>query len=213
MPRWAMVMDLRKCIGCKTCSAVCKEMNKVPTARSWRRVIECNVGQFMREKRIFLPMNCMQCDNPPCVDVCPTSATYQRPDGIVDINYDLCVGCGSCVVACPYSARDISKRDRIVVEENNQSENFVIKDQDRIGICTKCNFCISRIESAITNGYRPGVDFQATPYCVHFCTGNALFFGDLEDHESNVSQLIKENNTLRLHEELGTEPSIYYILE
>ena len=87
------------------------------------------------------------------------------------------------------------------------------KPADRVGICTKCNFCIQRVELGLEKGLRPGIDPEASPVCVNCCIAGALSFGDLEDPKSNVSQLIKENNTLRLHENLGTEPSIYYILE
>ena len=212
MPRWAMVIDLRKCVGCKTCSYACQGINKVLLWPQWRQVDECEVEGFQGPDRIFLPRNCMHCSEAPCLSACPTGATYRRSGGIIDIDYDLCIGCGSCIVACPYHARAISYRDETPSAAFSPIAEGK-KPADRVGICTKCNFCIQRVELGLEKGLRPGIDPEASPVCVNCCIAGALSFGDLGDPESNVSQLIKENNTLRLHEELGTEPSIYYILE
>ena len=105
MTRWAMVADLRRCVGCQTCTAACKHANATPPGVQWRRVLDMEFGEYPDVQRAFVPVGCMHCDEPPCMDVCPTTATNKRADGIVTIDYDLCIGCAYCAVACPYQAR------------------------------------------------------------------------------------------------------------
>jgi len=188
-------------------------MNRVPPDR-WRRVVDLGVSGPPERQRTFLPMNCMQCDDPPCQEVCPTGATFRRPDGIVDVDYELCVGCGYCVVACPYKARTILSGNGhgIEVALLPQEVGASIANPDRIGVASKCNFCAPRIERGLAQGLKPGVDPEASPACVIACSTKAMHFGDLDDPESTVSRLIRENKTARMQEELGTEPAVYYIV-
>ena len=188
MTRWAMVADLRRCVGCQTCTAACKVTNATSPHVQWRRVLDLEVGEFPEVKRAFVPVGCMQCDEPPCMEVCPSTATRKRADGIVTIDPDLCIGCSYCAVACPYDAR------------------FKVN-----GVATKCNFCASRIDAGLANGLKPGVDPAATPACVNSCIANALHFGDVEDPASNISELLAEHQHFRLNEELGTGPRMYYL--
>jgi phenylacetyl-CoA:acceptor oxidoreductase subunit 1 len=213
MARWGMVIDLRKCIGCEMCSNVCLEMNRNPVGANWRQVIDRKIEENPDLIRLFVPMNCMHCSAPPCLDVCPSGATYQRDDGIVEIKNELCIGCGYCVVACPYLARTISFEDKVQFELREGLQNPAVVKPDRIGICTKCNFCLKRIEDGLAKGLKPGTDPDVGPICVKFCIAGALFFGDLDDPESKVSQLIREHETVCLQEELGTKPSVYYIIK
>lgn len=211
MVRWGMVIDLRKCIGCLSCTTVCTETNKLP-GNIWRRVLDCGVSGSPERQRTSLPMNCMHCSEPSCLKVCPTTATKQRPDGIVDINYEQCVGCGYCIVACPYEARTIIEseiEDVTIFQESDKTNS----KPDRIGVCTKCNFCLPRVDAGLKQGLKPGIDTEATPVCVITCISDSMHFGNLDDPDSNVSRLIKDNKTLRLQEKLGTEPSIYYIIK
>lgn len=208
MPRWAMVIDLRNCIGCGTCQEICNQLNNVPPGGSWRRLVERTIKTDSTQKRLFLTMSCMHCDDPPCLEVCPTGATYQRVDGIVDIKEGLCVGCGACVLACPYKARSINFAEKMSCYDKDGNE---LNMQDRIGICTKCDFCLKVVDAGLENGQQPGVDPDATPKCVRYCLGNALYFGDRDDPKSEISRLISENQTVCLQEELGTNPSVYYI--
>ena len=185
-----MVIDLLRCVGCQTCTAACKNKNETPPGVQWRRVLDIESGVYPTVRRTFVPVGCMQCDDPPCMSVCPSTATRKRDDGIVTIDPNLCIGCGYCIVACPYEAR--YKSD---------------------GIATKCNFCIERIDSGIANELTPGIDPAATPVCVNDCIAGAMHFGDLDDPNSNVSKLLASNKHFRMHEELGTAPRIYYLWE
>lgn len=97
--RWVMVIDLRKCVGCSACTIACVAENKLPPGVVYRPVLEEEIGEYPNVTRRFLPRLCNQCDNPPCVPVCPVKATYKRPDGIVEINYEQCIGCRYCLPA------------------------------------------------------------------------------------------------------------------
>jgi phenylacetyl-CoA:acceptor oxidoreductase subunit 1 len=209
MTHWGMVIDLRKCIGCETCQHVCKDVNDA----EWRRVIDIIMEDNPKGPKVFITIGCMHCVAPPCLEVCPTGSTKHRPDGIVKIDQELCVGCGACILACPYESRKITFGDKILHHICHEQENPGWENPDRIGICGKCDFCSSCVDAGLKKGLQPGKDSEATPLCVRYCIAEALYFGDLDDPESEVSRLIRENKTSCLNEELGTEPSVFYILE
>ncbi|HVL55839.1 MAG TPA: 4Fe-4S dicluster domain-containing protein [Burkholderiaceae bacterium] len=210
MTRWAMVVDLRRCVGCQTCTAACKHANATPPGVQWRRVLDLETGEFPDVQRAFVPVACMHCDEPPCRDVCPTTATRKRADGVVTIDYDLCIGCAYCTVACPYQARSLARRATFAYGEPIPAET-VRHDDARLGVATKCTFCVERIDAGIAAGQRPGVDPDATPACANSCIAGALHFGDVDDPNGNVSQLLARNQHFRMHEELGTGPGVYYL--
>jgi len=199
--RWGMLIDLRKCIGCGACALACKQTKG--TKPPVRRVIDCGLSGPPERIRNFLPLSCMNCANPPCLEACPTGATHKRPDGIVEIKADLCMGCGYCVLACPYRARTIS--------DGSRRDALDLNVRKKTGTCTKCNFCLERVESGLGKALIPGRDPEATPVCVLACSAGALSFGNLNDPGSKISKLLKENKALRLQEELGTLPSVFYI--
>lgn len=213
MARWGMVIDLRKCVGCQTCTITCKQTNNLPPGVFWRRVADCETGTYPNVQRTFLPMGCMHCSDAPCLEVCPTTATYRRDDGIVGIDYDLCIGCGYCIVACPYLARTVIHEQDAYYGDSFTPPEAVLFDADRYGVCTKCNFCLPRVDAGLEQGLQPGIDFEATPMCVGACISNALHFGDLDDPGSNVSRMIEENGAVQMLEEMGTDPAVYYIVE
>ncbi len=105
MPRYGMVIDLLRCIGCHGCQMACKAENATPPGITFARVAFQEVGKFPNMAKIMLPLVCMHCDDPACVDACPTGATQKRQDGIVFIDQDKCIGCKYCMMACPYAAR------------------------------------------------------------------------------------------------------------
>jgi len=210
MTRWAMTADLRRCVGCQTCTAACKHTNATPPEVQWRRVLDMEFGEYPNVKRVFVPVGCQHCEEPPCMHVCPTLATKQRADGIVTIDYDLCIGCAYCMVACPYQARYKTQTASFAYGAPSQSESKR-RDDSRLAVATKCTFCVDRIDAGLAAGLKPGVDPAATPACVNSCIADALAFGDLDDPNSNVSKLLAENQSFRMHEELGTKPGFHYL--
>jgi Fe-S-cluster-containing dehydrogenase component len=145
------------------------------------------------------------------VEVCPVKATYHRDDGLVVMDYDRCIGCRYCEVACPYDARRFNWK--AYTEENPYIPTWGIAEVERRprGVVEKCTFCIHRIDEGLANGLMPGEHPEATPACVNICPVGARTFGNLNDPESKVSQVLAVNATIRLREELGTDPNVYYI--
>ena len=210
--RWVMVIDLRKCIGCSACTVACIAENHLPPGVVYRPVLEEEIGEYPHVTRRFTPRPCMQCDNPPCVPVCPVKATYKRPDGIVEINYEQCIGCRYCITACPYSARtfDFGENysdgtpERQAYETSPAPEygkNWSRKNgESPVGNVRKCQFCLHRLNAGML------------PACVTTCVGVANYFGDANDHDSLVAEMIAKPNMVRLKEEMGTNPKTYYLV-
>lgn len=220
--RWVMVIDLRKCVGCHACTVACIAENKLPPGVVYRPVIEEEIGTYPNVARRFVPRPCMQCDNPPCVPVCPVGATYTNAEGIVEMNYERCIGCRYCITACPYSARTAdfgltytqgnANGDGLIMgsdiaDNYERAANFEYGRQyareggrkSPVGNARKCHFCQHRVLNA------------QLPACVTTCIGRATLFGDANDPDSLVAELIASPNVMRLREELGTEPRVYYL--
>ncbi len=214
VPRWGMVMDLRKCIGCRACTVSCKAENDVSLGRFRTVVQEATWGTFPAAKKGFLPLMCNHCEGnkedgiPPCVKACPEypgeravyetadgkriryrkGATYKRPDGLVLIDKEQCIGCGKCIDACPYGVRSFDPFTKAGKDPSKQAAD-------------KCTLCDHRVDNGVE------------PACVNTCQGRARIFGDLNDPESEVSKLVKEHNlenSVLLPEE-GTAPQVFYI--
>jgi len=214
MTRYAIVADLNRCVGCQTCTAACKHANATAPGIQWRKVLDFEAGEFPDVTRAFLPVGCMHCDNPPCMEVCPTTATRKRDDGIVTIDYDKCIGCAYCAVACPYQARfRVDKPAMAYGRGQVMRHEPMQEDPGRIGVAQKCSLCIDRIDDGLARGLVPGVDPGATPACVNSCISGALSMGDIDEESSNVSTLLRENRHFRMHEDLGTGPGIYYLYD
>ena len=211
--RWVMVIDLRKCVGCHACTVACNAENHLPPGVVYRPVIEEEIGEFPNVSQRFIPRPCMQCEKPPCVPVCPVAATWRRADGIIAIDYDKCIGCRYCITACPYNARTFDFgayytkgkgfNGLMPYETEPNHEYDVPRDRARdtspVGNARKCHFCLHRIEKGLL------------PQCVTTCIGRATYFGDANDPKALVSELIGQPNVMRLKEELGTEPRVYYL--
>lgn len=205
---WAMVIDQAKCTGCGYCTLACQAHNDAPPDIRWNRVIKSGeVGG----KEVFLSRPCMHCDHAPCVGVCPVKASYKRADGIVMMDYDRCIGCRYCEVACPYGARAFNWEeftgDNPAVPAWGQPE---IPRRPR-GVVEKCSFCFQRIDRGLALGLKPGVDSHASPACVVACPVRARTFGDLNDPNSEVNKLLATNPHFRLREDMGTDPRVYYL--
>jgi phenylacetyl-CoA:acceptor oxidoreductase 27-kDa subunit len=203
MTRWGIAIDLGQCIGCDSCSIVCGQVHGPES--NWRFVYNLGIGPGPDQARVSVPMSCMHCANAPCVEVCPTTASFLRPDGIVGLDYEKCIGCGYCIMACPYDARVLSPLGKIALREGST-------DGDAVEIATKCTMCAPKLDRGIALGCRPGVDAAATPECVVTCSARALTFGDLNDEQSPISRLLRSRDHRRLLEELGADPSVRFLL-
>lgn len=205
---WGMVISLDKCIGCDYCRRACSATNDVREDMAWNVVKE---EKNTNGVPFFFSRPCLHCQIAPCVEVCPVGATYVREDGIVVMDYERCIGCRYCEIACPYDARKFNWEAR--TDENPYVPTWGIPEVDRRprGVVEKCTFCIQRIDAGLAQGLEPGMDMDATPACVNICPVGARVFGDLKDPESNISKVLENSSTIRLREELGTEPSVYYI--
>jgi phenylacetyl-CoA:acceptor oxidoreductase subunit 1 len=214
MTRWAMIADLERCVGCQTCTAACKHTNATSPAVQWRKVLDIEAGSYPEVSRTYVPVGCQHCEDPPCMRVCPSTATRKRPDGIVTIDYDVCIGCAYCDVACPYQARfKVGAADFAYGAGRKMKHEAVREDPARLGVAQKCTFCSDRIDFGLENDLTPGVDPRATPACANACIASALHFGDLDDPSSNVSKLLEQHKHFRMHEEIGTGPGFYYLYE
>ena len=217
--RLAMLIDLRKCVGCHACTVACVSENKLPPKMHYRPVHEYEQGTYPKVSRTFLPRPCMQCDNPPCVEACPVKgrdgATWKESEGpgagIVPINYEKCIGCGLCVDACPYHARTmddgtfhsagtpaLQKYEIMPCYEYGKKWSRSGKNQP-VGNARKCHFCLHRLVSG------------QLPMCITTCIGRAGYFGDENDSQSLIAQVKKANTIQILKPEKGTAPRVYYV--
>jgi molybdopterin-containing oxidoreductase family iron-sulfur binding subunit len=173
----------------------------------WRNRIDMDGGEYIDTARGTFPDNliknwyptaCQHCTNPPCLPVCPVEATSIRDDGIVVVDNTLCIGCGSCVLACPYKARKVIESEVEYYTEHALGDYDAPKHISQT--VEKCDFCIHRID----NG--------GMPACMEFCPSSARHWGDLDDPESDVSKYLQGKDTVRLLEEISTEPNCFYIV-
>lgn len=204
--RYVMLVDMTRCIGCHTCAIACKLGNNLPKSVKWNNVltfggseIDTPHGTFPNLEMRFLTLACQHCEDPGCVKACPAGATYKRDDGIVMQDYDKCLGCRLCIMACPYlNVRTYNQ------ETPGYDTNFPLGDenirQQQKGTVSKCIFCYQRIDRGLI------------PNCVEVCPVHARFFGDIEDTDSEVYRLLNTRTSTRLLEGKGTRPSVYYLI-
>ena len=205
MTKLGIAINKGRCIGCQTCAHACKMQNNVPSGMRWNRVLTegCDVedgalGEFPNLSRSYLPVACQHCENPACLRVCPTGATYKDALGRVEVDYEKCIGCRMCMAACPYTGVRSFNWD-----EPKYSVEHAVGDADiaphQKHTVEKCTFCKNLI------------DRDEVPACMQLCPGRARYWGDLDDPESAVSKAIEGRETMFLQEEAGTKPSVYYL--
>ncbi len=225
MTRYGMVIDLNNCTGCRSCMAACKIENNTPQGNFWMYTFRFEEGEFPNTRLWFMPRPCMHCQSAACVKVCPVGARYKREDGLTATDWDRCIGCRYCEVACPYGVNSFnwkkpSKNHYLdwndpdllaetggglpyenpdLVEEYGDENRRIAGGGHHKGVMEKCTFCVHRIE----NGLQPA--------CADTCPTSVIHFGDLDDPNSKVSKLLKDNASFRLLEEMGTDPNVYYV--
>jgi len=227
--RYVMAVDLNRCQGCRACVEACKIENNTPSAVFWMHVFRLEEGEYPDTKMSFLPRPCQHCNNAPCVKVCPVGARYKREDGLVLTDFDRCIGCRYCEVACPYGVNFFNWRNPDEAWDEYQVPfddpdlmpvtggvipSYKNPDHDRLhgpeqrltsgsahfkGVMEKCTFCVHRVEQGLL------------PACVDTCPVGALKFGDIEDEGSPISTFLRNKESFQLLEELGTDPSVVYV--
>lgn len=217
--RYGMVVDTRTCVGCNACVVACKQENKTPPGVNYTVVLQ-QPNEAADDKPLFMTKPCFHCENPPCVDVCPVNATFKRErDGIVVVDYDRCIGCRYCITACPYGARSFDFGESYAGGEfgtlwgsapSPEYGQYRERGDDAspIGNVRKCTFCMHLQDD---NGEYDKNEGR-WPACAKTCPAGSIHFGDFNDPDSDVSQLIRSNNVIRLKEELGAEPNLYYLI-
>lgn len=215
--KWGLLVDPGKCLekeGCRDCIEACHQAHNVPEHPSaeesvkwiWKESYEHAfptqahryTQEALKEKPVLV--FCNHCENPPCVRVCPTQATWKRDsDGIVMMDQHRCIGCRYCMVACPYGSRSFNWRDPRLALKGELNPDFPTRMK---GVVEKCNFCAERLAKGLL------------PACVETCqkVSGALFFGDLEDRNSEISSILRSRHSIRRKPALGTEPQVYYLV-
>jgi len=195
--RWGMLIDTNKCAnGCTDCVTACQVENGLPTSTGptdaqWIRKIELKEVKTGREHS--LPMMCLHCAEPPCVDVCPTGASFKRADGIVLVDKHICIGCRYCMMACPYNARSF------IFESVSNQKPDVPRGKGTVESCTLCVHKVDRGEQ---------------PACVQACSAadhNAMLFGDLNDPQSEIAQRVSKYATSQIREDLNLNTGVRFM--
>jgi molybdopterin-containing oxidoreductase family iron-sulfur binding subunit len=199
--RFGMVIDLRKCVGCNACTAACKQTNATPPGVFWSRVLNYETGEYPGARLQYLHMMCMHCQDAPCLEVCPTGATYRGEGGQVLVDDDICVGCRYCMMACPYEARSFNSTEpRPYFQEKGltEFEQVGYRSHPRSAI-EKCTFCTPRLRQG------------KLPACVVTCPSEARIFGDLDDPASQVARLVASGKARPRLEDQKTRPSVFFV--
>jgi molybdopterin-containing oxidoreductase family iron-sulfur binding subunit len=221
MARWGLVIDLDRCTACQACVVACKHENNVPFSTpdiaaqgrlmTWVQLVAVEA----RGGATILPMMCQQCDRPPCADVCPTSATYLNPEGIVAQIYPRCIGCRYCTNACPYAVKVFNWTSPEWPDPMLAMRNPDVSVRPR-GVVEKCTFCHHRLMAAKERARAADRDLAPEDYvpaCVQTCPSEAMTFGDLDDPHSAAAALAASPRAFRWMEELGTKPKVVYLRE
>ena len=211
-------LNLTRCVGCRKCVHACVAENNQSRdpAIEYIRVLKMPNGTFDMEKGdhgyapesvpepgfFYMPVQCHQCNNPPCVKVCPVKATWQESDGITVIDYNWCIGCRYCEAACPYFARRFNFSEPSIPKEKlNPNMSYLGNQPRHKGVMEKCHFCIQRTRAGLY------------PACLEVCPTGARKFGNILDPNSEVSYILKNKRVFVLKEEVGTLPRFFYYFD
>ncbi len=202
--QWGVVVDLRRCDGCKECTGACQNTHFLPNDHEWIKIYEV---EDENGNKVFMPRLCMQCENPPCLKVCPVAATFKNEEGVILVDQDRCIGCRICMAACPYNARYFNYWEPPKPPSlfDNPMPEFPVPQ--RRGTVGKCVLCVHYTEVG------------RLPACVEACRMDALYIADLttgvmtnrSGETYNLYQYLKENDAFRYKEELNTSPRVWYV--
>ncbi len=209
--------NISKCEGYMDCIKACVEENNLDRDSNMQyiKVFEMDHGKINLENgdaayfhevpqddKFYIGTQCMHCENPPCVPVCPTGATWKEQDGIVVVDYDWCIGCRYCEAACPYWARRFNWGEpHVPAEQINPNQHYLGNRKKSKGSMEKCHFCVQRTRKG------------ENPACVDACPTGARVFGNILDPNSDIRYIIENKKVFRLKEELGTEPKFWYYMD
>ncbi|MFT7583570.1 MAG: Fe-S-cluster-containing dehydrogenase component [Myxococcota bacterium] len=215
--KFGYALNLSMCIGCRKCVEACHTENNHdrPSNNSYIRVLEMKKGSINmehgnahyvdpvpQEDTFYMPVQCQQCDNAPCVSVCPVEATWKEADGIVVIDYNWCIGCRYCEAACPYHARRFNwRKPEIPAEDINPNQGYLSNRIRPQGVMEKCTFCLHRTRKG------------QQPACLEVCPTGARVFGNLLDPDSEIRWVLENKRVFVLKEELGTQPNFFYFFD
>ncbi len=221
--KWAMVIDLDRCMGCQACVTACQAENNLKLntedhylqqrAILWMRIERYWEGEYPNVRTVFMPVLCQHCNNAPCEPVCPVYAPFHTQDGLNAQIYNRCIGTRLCAINCPYNIRFFNFWPPNWPDAFHRQLNPDVTVRSQ-GIMEKCTFCIQRINRTTRQAVkenRPLKDGEIQPACAQSCPADVLIFGDLKDPNSRVSKLQADSRGFRLLGRLGTDPSVLYL--
>ncbi len=216
--KYAYALNLGVCVGCRKCAYACQKENNVSRSPGMQyiRVLEMDKGGVNLEtanhhydhesvpkpNKYYMPVQCHQCDNPPCTKACPVNATWKEDDGIVVVDYNWCIGCRYCEAACPYFARRFNFEKPVLPKDEINPDTAYLSNRPRsVGVMEKCTYCLHRTREG------------RYPACLEVCPTGARAFGNLYDPDSEIRYILENKRVFVLKEDVGTVPSFFYYFE